>query len=276
VIIRTNVPSLFACNSSGIVAKGTSSAQSELGTGRRVNIAADDAAGAAISEKLKAQIRGTEQAARNTQDGLSMVQTAQGGLQTIVDMTHRIRDLSVQAANDTLTSEDRDNISGEIDQLRQEITKTAQGTSFNGQNLLATDDAAGTGLKIHVSSQPYVEVTIERSSITSASLGLDSVDVKNAASASQSLIAIDKAMDRLATEQTKYGSYESCFGHITQNLGLGDVNITAANSRIVDVDLASATLEVTRQNILTASTTFMMANTNQRPENVLTLLTKQS
>lgn len=272
MIVKTNVLALNSLTALRRVETGQGATLKKLASGKRVNTAADDAVATAMRENKQALIRGSEQALRNAQDGISLTQTAQGGIDTIQGMVHRMRELCVEAANDTFNSEDRKKIAIEIDHLNEQITKTAEQTTFNGRNVLAIDDISGEGLKIHISSQPSVQVIVERTNITASSLGTLAVDVSNSASANNSLKIIDDAVNRIADEQTRYGAYQQRFDEVIANLNITTENANASCAIITDANMATESIKLAKYNILMASTDIMLANANQNPKTVLTLL----
>lgn len=272
MIVKTNVLALNSLISLRRVEDGHGATLKKLASGKKVNSAADDATATAMRENKQAVIRGSEQAVRNAQDGISLTQTAQGGIDSIQGMVHRMRELCVGAANDTLTDEDRKKIKLEIEEINEQITKTAEGTTFNGRNILATEDNPGEGLIIHISSQPSVQVTIERTDITAEALLTPAVNVDTAGDATRSLTVIDNAINKIANQQTKYGSYQQSFDQIIHDLDITTVNANASYAAITDADMAAETMKLAKYNILMSSTDIMLANANQNPKTVLTLL----
>lgn len=262
----------------------------KLSSGLRINRAADDAAGLAISEKMRAQIRGLEMAQRNAQDGISLIQTAEGALQEVHSILQRMRELAVQAANDTYTDEDRKELQKELNQLIDEIDRIGDNTEFNTQVLL---DGSFTSKVIHIGANADQSITIDISSMKSDSIGTDSDDdgtvdtaintlkddsltgsggIQTQSDANDAITVIDDAIKMVSAERAKLGAYQNRLEHTINNLGTAAENLTAAESRIRDVDMAKEMMEFTKMNILTQAATAMLAQANQTPQAVLQLL----
>jgi flagellin len=216
-----------------------SKSMEKLSSGLRINRAADDAAGLSISEKMRAQIRGLEQGTRNAQDGISMIQTAEGGLNEIHSILQRMRELAVQASNGTNASEDLTAIKDEMDELVNEIDHIAESTNFNGTNLLKNSSDTIT-LQIGYSDQTYDKLDIDLTAIQSdaASLTVDSLDVTS--DANGAITSIDTAIANVSSFRSKLGAYQNRLEHTINNLQTTAENMTASESRIRDVDYALA------------------------------------
>jgi flagellin len=238
----------------------------KLSSGLRINRAGDDAAGLAISEKMRGQIKGLNQASRNAQDGISLIQTAEGALNETHSILQRMRELSVQASSDTNSSTDRDQIQSEVDQLIEEIDRIGSSTSFNDTALL--DGTFSGTLQIGANAGDELTITIG----DMQTLGVATVDVTSQAGASSAITAIDTAIETVSTERASLGAYQNRLEHTINNLGTASENLTAAESRIRDVDMAKEMMEFTKNNILTQASTSMLAQANQQPQAVLQLL----
>jgi flagellin len=247
-----------------------------LSTGLRINRASDDAAGLAISERLKAQIRSMSQAERNGNDGISLLQTAEGAMNETTGIITRIRELAMQSANGTLGATERQYIEDEKDALLAEIDRIASSTEFNGTPLL-NGGAAGTTFSFQIGTNgtaaDRIDVTI--SDMTTASLAagaLATIDLTTQAGAQAALTTLDTAMDDVSTARAALGTAQNRLQITVANLGNARENLSAANSRIRDVDVAAETAEMTRNNILTQSGVAVLAQANQLPTMALKLL----
>jgi flagellin len=250
----------------------------KLSSGYRINRAADDAAGLAISEKMRGQIGGLDQAQRNAQDGVSLVQTAEGALNEVHSMLQRVRDLKVQFDNGTLSTDDKDAISAEVYQIGQEIGNIASGTKFNGNALLG-----GSTFKFQVGANDGETVSTTgvtlSGSVASGGLsdlsGLASASAASAAFATGALSTIDTidtAIKNVSTARANFGAVQNRLEHRLNNLATYQENLTASESRIRDVDMAAEMTSYTKSNILQQAGTSMLAQANQAPQNVLSLL----
>ena len=233
--------------------------------------------GTAKSEKMRAQIRGLNQASRNAQDGISMIQTAEGALTETHSMLQRMRELVVQGANDTNNAEDRTRISEELNQLSEEITQITDKTEFNTKKLLNGSSATiALNLQVGANSGQFISFTIGNMSaaslgVGSASIG-DVVAATNAAAISKLTDTIDVALKTVSAERSKLGAVQNRLEHTIKNVDNTSENLQAAESRIRDVDMAKEMMEFTKQNILQQAATAMLAQANQAPQGVLQLL----
>jgi len=243
----------------------------KLSSGLRINKAADDAAGLSISEKMRGQIRGLEQASKNAQDGISLIQTAEGALSETHDILQRMRELAVQGANDTNADEDRVAIKDELDQLSAEIDRIASDTEFNTANLLKQDSTVQiqTG-----ANSANTTIDIELKDMTATTLGVDTASllVDNNASANSTIDAVQGAIDQVSAFRSKLGATQNRLDHSINNLNTSSENLTAAESRIRDVDMAKEMMEQTKNSILAQASQAMLAQANQLPQGVLQLL----
>ncbi|SYX86502.1 flagellin [Paenibacillus alvei] len=244
----------------------------KLSSGYRINRAADDAAGLAISEKMRNQIRGLEQASKNALDGISLIQTAEGALNETHAMLQRMGELYTQAANEVLTDEDNKKIDSEVKQLTEQISAIANQTSFNTKNLLG--DSAPTDITFQVGANKDETIKLTLSKATAAELkvdGLTALDGKNA-TATGNLEKVQTAIDSVSKIRSDLGAVQNRLEHTINNLGTTAENLQAAESRIRDVDMAKEMSEFTKNNILQQAATAMLAQANQQPQGVLQLL----
>lgn len=251
----------------------------KLASGIRINRAGDDAAGLAISEKMRSQIMGLDTAIRNASDGISLIQTAEGAMGTMHNILHRIRELSVQAANGTLTSQDRELIAVEMSQLGDEIDKEIKSTEFNAKKLLIGANAPIT-FQVGANSAQTVDLLIDKTNLphsmlifgTAYQFGSVHVDLSTQGNADVVLSNIDPLINSLSTERSKLGAMQNRLEHTINNLSTASENTSAAESRIRDADMAKVMVEFTKAQILTSAGTSLLAQTNQSSGNVLSLL----
>jgi flagellin len=248
-------------------------AAKKLSSGYRINTAADDAAGLAISEKMRAQIRGLEMASKNSQDAISLVQTAEGALEETDSILQRMRELAVQAASDTNEDTvDRDALDAEYQQLVLELDDIADNTAFNGKTLL-DGSFATSGVVIQAGADQGQELTITLGSMASGDLFTSGVgDLQDQSNASDAIAAVDAAITLVSNQRASLGAYQNRLEHKINNLDTSAENLTAAESRIRDVDMASEMTQYTQTNILVQAATSMLAQANAAPQNVLSLL----
>ena len=247
----------------------------KLSSGYRINRAGDDAAGLSISEKMRAQVRGLTMASKNAQDGISLIQTAEGALQETHAILQRMRELAVQAANDTNVSVDRTAIQNELTELTKEINRIANTTTFNEKKLLNGElAAAGSALNFQIGADCGVAMTLTIATMTAEALSVNSVAncVSTYADATATIKTIDEAVKAVSAERSKLGANQNRLEHTIKNLDNAAENIQAAESRIRDVDMAKEMMEFTRQNILQQAATAMLAQANMAPQTVLQLL----
>jgi flagellin len=244
-------------------------AMEKLSSGLRINRAGDDAAGLAISEKMRGQVRGLNQASRNAQDGISLIQTAEGALQETHSILQRMRELSVQASNDTNITADREKIQSEVAELKNEINRISSQTQFNKQNLL-TGSFSSKVFQIGANKDQTIELTI--GTMNASALGVSSLILTNAASATASIDTIDTAIKNVSEERSKLGANQNRLEHTINNLNTSAENLQAAESRIRDVDMAQEMMNFSKQNILQQAAQAMLAQAKQAPQGVLQLL----
>jgi len=274
--INTNVAALNSYNQLRQTNQAQNDSLEKLSSGKRINSAADDAAGLAISEKMQSQVNGLGQAQRNAQDGISLIQTAEGALKESHSILQRMRELSVQAANDTNTSGDRAEISQEIGQLKEEITRIANTTEFNTKSLLDGSLATGaTTATFHIGANSGQNTTLNINNMASSgtgALGLSGVDVATQSGANATIAVVDSAIDSVSSERSKLGAKQNRLNHTINNLSASEENLTAAKSRIKDVDMAKEMMDMSKQRILSQAGTAMLAQANQKSQGVLQLL----
>jgi len=270
MIINHNMNALNAHRNMGMNTTAAGKSMEKLSSGLRINRAGDDAAGLAISEKMRGQIRGLEQASRNSQDGISLIQTAEGALNETHNILQRMRELSVQGANDTNVSVDRAAIQTELKQLTSEIDRIASQTQFNKQNVLANTST----VNIQVGANSGQKITISLKTMNSTALGLASKDLKvgTTASANDLTTKLDTAIESVSTHRSSLGALQNRLEHTISNLNNTSENLTAAESRVRDVDMAKEMMNFSKNNILNQAAQAMLAQANQAPQGVLQLL----
>lgn len=287
--VNTNVSALIANNQMGRNVNAQSKSMEKLSSGVRIKRAADDAAGLAISEKMRAQIKGLDQAGRNVQDGISVVQTAEGALEETGNILQRMRTLSVQSSNETNTAEERQKIADESLQLKDEVERISSSIEFNGKKLL---DGSSTEIRLQVGANFGTNVAgtsnnnneikvalvntssiMSKAGITSstiASLNADGTSGTNAAK--QMVSSLDVALKELNTSRAKLGAQQNRLESTQNNLNNTIENVTAAESRIRDTDVAPEMVNLSKMNILVQASQSMLAQANQQPQGVLQLL----
>ena len=280
--IRTNISAMNAHLRMKQSSANMFQAAERLTSGHRINSAADDPAGLAISESMRAQILGTEQAIRNTDDGIALIQTAEGGLQNVCDMLHRLRELIVQAANDTNTLESRNHIQGEIDNILDEIDALALRVEYNGRQILSgtyggRNTAASNPLFFQVGANSYHGFLLNIESLSVAGLELHiphQLDVRHASGANIHMLLdqIDRALDLALEERAHLGAAQSRLEHARQALATTSINLSDAESRVRDADMAREMLDYMQMNVLFSAASSMLAQARQSPNMVLQLL----
>ncbi|WP_342566962.1 flagellin Hag [Psychrobacillus sp. FSL K6-4046] len=241
----------------------------KLSSGLRINRAGDDAAGLAISEKMRAQVRGLDMASKNAQDGISLLQTAEGALNETHSILQRMRELAVQGSNDTNTAEDRAAVQLEVDELIKEIDRIAETTEFNTQKLLNGDI---TDLKLQVGANSGQSISVVINEMSTDTLGVAGVALTDHDASTAAIKTIDGAISMVSAQRANLGAIQNRLEHTINNLGTSSENLTAAESRVRDVDMAKEMMEFTKNNILTQASQAMLAQANQQPQGVLQLL----
>jgi len=276
--INTNIASLNAQRSMSMSQSSLATSMQRLSSGLRINSAKDDAAGLAIAERMNAQVRGMNVAIRNANDGISLAQTAEGALSKVGDSLQRMRELAVQARNATNSSSDKDSLGKEFEQLQSEIQRVLGGTTFNGKAILGADATAMT-FQIGANTTANDVLTITSTNLTTAT-GITTVTgtgASIAAAATSGAIAtvidnIDTAIDAINNQRAVYGATQSRFDAVISNLQQGVEAQSAARSRIMDADFAAETANLSRAQILQQAGNAMIAQANQLPQQVLSLL----
>lgn len=272
--INTNVTSLSAQRTLGVSNDQKSRTLEKLSSGTRIVRAADDAAGLAISEKLKAQVRGVKQAERNAGDGISMIQTAEGGLSETSNILTRLRELSVQAASDTVGDTERGFTNLEYQNLKQEIERISQVTEFNGKKLL-NGEGEEYDFQIGINNNDFQDRIKYDARVTNSSLdslGIDGIDISSKGGAQESLATLDTAITQISGQRAELGAKQNRLASTIQNLQVSSENLSSANSRIRDTDFAMETAENTRLNILTNAGTSVLAQSNASGSAALKLI----
>ena len=274
--IQHNIPALSShrnlTNNNSAVSKNLE----KLSSGYRINRAGDDAAGLAISEKMRAQITGLQTAQKNAEDGVSLVQTAEGALTEVHSMLNRMVELATQSANGTYSEANRKEMQKEIDALNAEIDRIGETSNFNGTKLF---DGKTASIALHVgeSSANANQITVTLTAMSSSSIGsakvnVKDIDIKTAAGAKAAIDTINNAIDGISSQRSDFGALQNRLEHTINNLGVQTENITAAESRIRDVDMAKEMMSYTKNNILVQASQAMLAQANQIPQGVLQLL----
>ena len=275
MVINHNMNAANALRNSNINQGSAAKSMEKLSSGLRINRAGDDAAGLSISEKMRAQIRGLNQASTNAQDGISMVQTAEGALNETQNILQRMRELAVQAANGTNVSEDRSAINVEIQQLSAEVDRIAGTTEFNTQNLFSTGDVATANtvtFQVGANSKQFISVTFSNMTASALSVSTSDISVDTTENATASISVINQAIIKVSTQRSTLGAVQNRLEHTIANLDNAAENLTAAESRIRDVNMAKEMSNFSKFNILQQAAQAMLAQANQLPQNVLQLL----
>ncbi|WP_338449526.1 flagellin [Niallia oryzisoli] len=276
--INHNIQALNAYRNLSQTMNSTSKSLEKLSSGLRINKAADDAAGLAISEKMRSQIRGLDMAERNTLDAISLIQTAEGALNETHSILQRMRELAVQSANDTNEGADRTSIQSELDQLAKEITRISDTTEFNKKKLLAADN---TKFTFQIGANSSQELTLTLMQMNAGKLGVGSgtteantvgIDISDHVKASVAIDTIDTAIAKVSEQRSNLGAIQNRLEHTTNNLQTASENLTSAESRIRDLDMAEEMTNFTRNNILNQAGQAMLAQSNQLPQGILQLL----
>lgn len=270
--INQNIEATNAYRNLSVTQGQMAKSMEKLSSGFRINRAADDAAGLAISEGLRSQVGGLKVAVRNAQDGISVVQTAEGAMTEVHNILQRVRDLAVQGSNDSNNTAARTNIKTEINQLGEELTRIAESTNFNGTNLL---DGSVASLNFQVgagatSAENVIAVNLTDLSALGATIG--ALDVTDTATAQAAITAVDTEIGNVSTARANLGAYQNRLEHTIANVNVAIENLSASESRIRDTDMAQEMMSFTRAQILSQAGTAMLAQANSAPNGVLQLL----
>ena len=282
MIINHNMSSMYANRVLGISNDNIMKNMEKLSSGERINRAGDDASGLAVSEKMRSQIRGLNQASRNINNGVSFIQTTEGYLQETTDILQRVRELAVQAANGIYSDEDRMQIQVEVSQLVSEVDRVASQAQFNGMNLLTGRFGANSDhiMQFHIGANMDQNARVYVGTMTAQALGLkgaqggedDSISIKEPESANATIGTIDSALLVVSKQRADLGAYQNRFEMAAKGVDVAAENTQAAESRIRDTNMASEMVNYTRNQILTQSGTAMLAQANSKSQNVLALL----
>jgi flagellin len=272
--ISTNIASLNAQRNLGESQMRIGDSMAKLASGSRINKAADDAAGLAISENMKASIRSTRQASRNANDGISLVQTAEGGLNEIGNIVVRLRELGIQAASDTVGENERGFINKEVTQLKDEMQRIASVTTW-GKTKLLDGSTPSYDFQVGINNneaEDRISFKASENTATLDSLGLAGLDYTSKEGAQTALSQLDKAQDHVNGMRSNLGALQNRLTSTVSNLGVAEENLSAANSRVRDTDVAQATAEMTRNNILLSAATSTLAQANSKDQLALKLI----
>jgi len=271
MVVQHNLTAMNSNRMLGITTGSQAKSTEKLSSGYKINRAADDAAGLAISEKMRRQVRGLTQASANAQDGISCVQTAEGALNEVHDMLQRMNELAVKAKNGTNKSDDRNYINKEVQNLVSEINRVSSTTTFNEQSLL---DGTFTGKKLQVGTENSLDqtISISISSMSASGIGLTELSVTSYEDATETIDKVKSAMTKVSKMRSDLGAIQNRLEHTIANLDNVAENTTAAESRIRDTDMATEMVKFSNQNILQQAGQAMLAQANQSNQGVLSLL----
>ena len=285
MIINHNMSALYSNRTLGVTNNATTKNMEKLSSGMKINRAGDDASGLAVSEKMRSQIRGLNQASTNAQNGISFIQTTEGFLQSTTDIVQRIRELAVQSSNGIYTDEDRMQIQVEVSQLIAEVDRIASQAQFNGMNMLTGRFAKPTGentvtasMWLHIGANMDQRTQVFIGTMTSKALNLRNVGDEQIMSlgtpddANRAIGTLDEALKKINKQRADLGAYQNRLEYTVNGLNIGAENLQAAESRIRDTDMAKEMVEFTKNQVLTQAGTAMLAQANQSTQGVLSLL----
>ncbi|OMF61479.1 flagellin [Paenibacillus sp. FSL R5-0490] len=271
--INHNIAALNTYRQLNSASNAQGKSMEKLSSGLRINKAGDDAAGLAISEKMRGQIRGLDMASKNSQDAISMIQTGEGALNETHSILQRMRELAVQAGNDTNTGADRGQLQKEVTDLIAEIDRIATTTQFNTQNLLDTTGGTTGKFTFQIGANKDQKLEVTFADMQSTALGVNGLTISTDHTAATGAIdTIDKAIAKVSDERSQLGAKQNRLEHTINNLNTSSENLTAAESRIRDVDMAKEMMNQTKNSILSQAAQAMLAQANQQPQGVLQLL----
>lgn len=281
MVINHNMASLFASRQEGINAANLQNSMAKLSSGERINKAGDDASGLAVSEKMRSQIRGLNQASRNIGDAVSFVQVAEGYLAETTDVLQRIRELAVQASNGVYSDEDRMQIQVEVSQLVAEVDRIASSAQFNGMNLLTgrfSKDSENV-MQFQVGANADQNIRAYIGTMTASALGLkgiqgedNQISISSPDEANTTIATLDEALKNVNKQRADLGAYQNRMEMAQKGINVAAENTQAAESRIRDADMATEMVEYTKQQVLSQASTAMLAQANSQSQNVLALL----
>ena len=285
MVINHNMSAMYANRQLGVTGLGLSKDMEKLSSGERINRAGDDASGLAVSEKMRAQIRGLNQASENAQNGISFIQTTEGYLQETTDIMQRIRELAVQASNGIYSDEDRMQIQVEVSALVSEVDRIASSAQFNGMNMLTGRFAQPMGentvtgsMWFHIGANMDQRMQVFIGTMTAEALGVreigtgDKINLAAPDDANHAIGVIDEALKRINKQRADLGAYQYRMEYAVRGLDIGAENLQASESRIRDTDMASQMVEFTKNSVLQQAGTAMLAQANTQSQNVLSLL----
>ena len=285
MVINHNMSAMYSNRTLGVTNSNIQKDMEKLASGMRINRAGDDASGLAVSEKMRSQIRGLNQASQNASNAISFIQTTEGYLQSTTDIVQRIRELAVQSSNGIYTDEDRMQIQVEVSQLVAEVDRIASQAQFNGMNMLTGRFAKSTGentvtasMWFHIGSNMDQRTQVFIGTMTATSLGLKELGSESIMSlaapddANRAIGTLDEALKKLNKQRADLGAYQNRLEHTVNGINIGAENLQAAESRIRDTDMAAQMVEFTKNQVLTQSGTAMLAQANAQSQNVLSLL----
>ncbi|MBQ1710683.1 MAG: flagellin [Treponema sp.] len=285
MVINHNMSAMFANRQLGVTGVSLNKDMEKLSSGMRINRAGDDASGLAVSEKMRSQIRGLNQASQNAQNGISFIQTTEGYLQETTDIMQRIRELAVQSSNGIYSEEDRMQIQVEISALVSEVDRVASSAQFNGMNMLTGRFAQSTGENVvtasmwfHIGANMDQRVQVYIGTMSAAALGVREIGTEEKLSlatpedANRAIGTIDEALKKINKQRADLGAYQNRLELTVKGLDIGAENLQASESRIRDTDMASQMVEFTKNSVLSQAGTAMLAQANSQSQNVLSLL----
>ncbi len=285
MVINHNMSAMFAQRSGGVTELGTQKNMEKLSSGMKINRAGDDASGLAVSEKMRSQIRGLNQASTNAKNGISFIQTTEGYLQETTDIVQRIRELAVQSSNGIYTDEDRMQIQVEVSSLIAEVDRIASTAQFNGMNMLTGRFARPTGennvtasMWLHIGANMDQRTQVYIGTMSASALGLRNVgneeimSLEDPDSANRAIGTLDEALKKINKQRADLGAYQNRLEMTVKGLDVGAENLQASESRIRDTDMAKEVVELTKNQVLNQAGTAMLAQANQSSQNVLSLL----
>jgi len=269
--INNNISAMNSYRNLTTVNESVDKSMEKLSSGLRINRAGDDAAGLAISEKMRGQVKGLTMATKNSQDGISMIQTAEGALNETHSIVQRMRELAVQSSNDTNTQEDREKLQLEVNQLVEEINRIGNTIEFNTRVLMdGTYDA--DGVLFHIGANKDQNVNLKFNDMRSGALNLQGISIISQDDANNAIETINTSLETVSTERAKFGAMQNRLEHTINNLRVSEENLQAAESRIRDTDMASEMVKLNKDKIISQSGTAMLAQANTTPQGVLQLL----
>jgi flagellin len=272
-VINTNVKSMIAQNAMSVNNRSLGKAMEQLSTGKRINAASDDAAGLAIANRMTAQIKALDQSVRNANDGISMMQTAEGATKEITNMLQRMRELSVQAANDSYSATDRTAIAAEVTQLTSEVTRVATNTQWNGMSILGGLTAySAMTFQVGTEGDATSAITVGFSAMSAGALTITALSFTTSVQSQASIELLDTAITAVDTFRSGLGARINRLTSAADNLANVALNTSASRSQIEDTDYAKATTELAKTQIIQQAASAMLAQANQAPQSVLSLL----